>query len=87
MQSSQSSIIIYPIILIGFVAGFLYNSNLDPAARVPVIDQKFQLASMQGLKNIVINDAILQSEQFKSLKVFGQMPVQTTSGGKNNPFQ
>jgi hypothetical protein len=83
----QSSLLLYLIILLGFVLGFMYNSQLDPTVAVPPLDPKFGLASLRGLEHVKINDTILNSDQFTTLRVFGQLPVQVTGGGKSNPFQ
>jgi hypothetical protein len=83
----QSSSLLYLIVLLGFVLGFLYSSQLDPTGVVPPLDPKFQISSLRGLERVKIDDAILSSDQFTSLRVFGQLPVQVIGGGKNNPFQ
>lgn len=83
----QSPVILYLIMLLGFVLGFLYNSQLDPTAAVPPIPNKFQLASLQGLQNLKIDYSILTSEQFQQLRVFGELPVRAQGGGKSDPFQ
>ncbi len=83
----QSSLLLYLIVVLGFVLGFMYNSQLDPTAAVPALDPKLQLSSLRGLERVKIDDAILSSEQFTSLRIFGQLPVQVIGGGKSNPFQ
>lgn len=79
--------LLYLIILLGFVVGFLYNSQSDPTASVPQVDARYQLTSLRGLDRAHVDSAIMQTEQFKELRVFGQLPVRPTAGGKDNPFQ
>lgn len=83
----QSPVLLYLIMLLGFVLGFLYNNQVDPTADVPQVPAQFQLTSLQGLQNLKIDYSLLASDQFKQLRIFGQLPVQVTDGGKTDPFQ
>jgi len=83
----QSPVLLYLIMLLGFVLGFLYNSQTDPTASVPAVPAQFQLTSLQGLQNLKIDYSVLASDQFKQLRIFGQLPVQVSGGGKSDPFQ
>lgn len=83
----QSKLLLYLIMLLGLVMGYLYNSQTDPAAVVPVLNARLQLAPLAGLKNASIDDSILKDPAFSSLRVFGQLPVQPVGGGRDNPFQ
>jgi hypothetical protein len=83
----QSPLLFYLIMLLGLVAGFLYNMQSDPAASVPPVPAALQLTSLRGLENLRIDYALLESEQFRQLQVYGELPVQTGTGGKDDPFQ
>lgn len=83
----QSKAILYLIILLGFVVGFLYNSQSDPTATVPPVSAKHQLTTLSGLDTLLIDYSVLSNPQFQELRVFGQLPVQATGGGKSDPFQ
>jgi hypothetical protein len=83
----QSPVLLYLIILLGFVVGFLYNSQTDPAASVPAVPAKDQLTTLQNLANLKIDYSLLTSDQFQRLQVFGELPVQPQSGGKADPFR
>lgn len=83
----QSKLLLYLIILLGLVMGFLYSNQNDPTASVPTLDARLQLSTLAGLKNVKIDDSILTSAAFTSLKVFGQLPVQPSGSGRDNPFQ
>jgi hypothetical protein len=83
----QSPLVLYLIMILGFVMGFLYNSQTDPAADITPVDSRWQLSSLKGLDTLRVDYSVLQSAQFKALQVFGQLPVVPTGGGKNDPFQ
>lgn len=83
----QSKLLLYLIMLLGLVMGYLYSSQSDPAAVVPVLDVRLQLTSLVGLKTANIDTSILTNPAFSSLRVFGQLPVQPSGGGRDNPFQ
>lgn len=83
----KSPILLYLVMTLGFVVGFLYNNQTDPTASVPPVSPKFQLASLKGLDTLSIDYSILGQAQFQELKVFGQIPVQPGIGGKTDPFQ
>ena len=79
--------LLYLIMLLGFVLGFLYNSQFDPTASVTPVKPTFQLASLKGLDTLKVDYSLLTNPQFKDLKVFGQLPVKVEGGGKTDPFQ
>jgi len=82
----QSPVILYLIITLGIVTGFLYQSQLDPSADVPAIDPKFT-TSLRDLENLSIDYGILSDSRISSLRVFGELPVQPSGGGTDNPFR
>lgn len=86
-SNKQNSLIPLLIAFLGFVVGMLYNGQTDPAIDVPPIETRFQLTSLQGLRDVRIDDSVLMSAQFKALRVFGSLPVVPGSGGKSDPFQ
>lgn len=83
----QSPLILYLIMILGFVAGFFYNGTSDPTAGVPVLPPKLQLTSLRGLDTARIDYSVLTLPQFQQLRIFGQLPVQPGVGGKSDPFQ
>jgi len=87
VTAKQSPMLLYLIMLLGLVLGFLYNSQTDPASEVTPVPANLQLTSLKGLESLRIDYAALQSEAFKSLRVYGELPVQPAAGGKTNPFQ
>lgn len=83
----QSPLLLYLIMLLGFVLGFLYNNQLDPSAHVPAIPPNFQLTSLKSLENLKIDYSVLSNDQFKQLKIYGQLPVPVQPGGKDDLFR
>lgn len=83
----QSPTLLYLIILLGIVVGYLYNSQTDPSASVPPVPAKDQLTSLQPFTNLKIDYSLLTSDQFRQLRIFGELPVQAQAGGKSDPFR
>jgi hypothetical protein len=86
-QPQQSKLLLYLIMMLGLVLGYLYVGMDDPALAVPALLPELQVASVQSLQSAKVDDSILSSDGFKSLKVFGSLPVPTDAGGKSDPFQ
>jgi hypothetical protein len=83
----QSPLILYLIMILGFVAGFLYNGQADPTAVVPPLSPKLQATALKGLETVRVDYSVLAQPQFQELRIFGQLPVQPGVGGKSDPFQ
>ncbi|HUO75714.1 MAG TPA: hypothetical protein VMU12_02250 [Candidatus Paceibacterota bacterium] len=83
----QSPTLLYLIIVLGVVLGYLYNSQTNPADSVPPVPTKDQLTTLQPFTNLNIDYSLLTSNQFQQLQVFGELPVQPQAGGRSNPFQ
>jgi hypothetical protein len=85
--SRQSPVLLYLIMVLGLVLGFLYTTQTDPASSVQPVESRYQLTSMRGLENIRIDYSLLSTEQFQQLRTFGAFPLTPESGGSGNPFQ
>lgn len=85
--TKPSKILLYAIMAFGFITGYLYSTQSDPMAVVPVLDNRFLLTSLESLQGARIDQSVFSSEQYKALRVFGSLPVQAGGGGKDNPFQ
>ncbi len=83
----ESKTLLYLIMLLGFVGGYLYNSQSDPAANITPVPANLQISSLKGLDTLKIDYSVLTSTQYQELKVFGQLPVTAESGGRADPFQ
>jgi len=86
-QPQQSKLLIYLIMMLGLVLGYLYSGSSDPTLSVPQLPPDLQLSNLQSLQSARVDDAIVTSEAFKALKIFGSLPVPPAAGGKENPFQ
>jgi hypothetical protein len=82
----QSKLIIYLIVFLGLVGGFLYNSELDPAANVPVVPAGVNSNDLNAFRTLHINYAVIENSAFQELRIFGAFPVPSTAPGKDNPF-
>lgn len=87
VQPQSSKLILFLIMGLGLVLGYLYSSSSDPAEAVPPLELNFQLTSLQPLKSARIDSSILSDTDFTSLRIFGSLPVQAGAGGKSNPFE
>ncbi len=83
----QDKLLVYLIMILGLLLGFLYSNGSDPMQNVPVLDLKLQTNALQSLRSISIDTKVLENSVFKSLRVFGSLPVQPTIGGTSNPFE
>lgn len=85
--TKQGSVLLYVIMIFGFITGYLYSMQSDPVAAVPVLDNRFQLTSLKNLEGARIDESVFSNDQYKALRIFGSLPVQAGGGGKDNPFQ
>ncbi len=83
----ENKLLIYLIMILGFVMGFLYSTGSDATANIEPLELELQTAALQSLRTARIDESIVNSEVFKSLQVFGSLPVDSATGGKSNPFQ
>ncbi|MBX4211620.1 MAG: hypothetical protein KW806_02395 [Candidatus Yanofskybacteria bacterium] len=82
---TQSNLIIYLVVVVGFVAGFLYNSQLSTPVTIPAVSQE-GADTLRTLQNLKINYGMLDNASYKALSVFGELPVVAGPGGKSDPF-
>lgn len=87
MAQTQSKLILYLIILLGLVGGYLYNAQFDPAEAVPEFPVGINPAALTRFASFHVNYGVLQNPDFGELRIFGEFPVPTTAPGKSNPFQ
>ena len=86
MDKSQSKLILYLILLLGFVGGYLYNANLDHTSSIAPLPSGVTATGLDSLETLRINYAVLQNAEFGALRIFGEFPVPTTATGKQNIF-
>jgi hypothetical protein len=86
MGTSQSKLILYLIVLVGLVGGYLYNSGLDRTGAVAPLPSGVTATSLQSLATLKIDYTAIQDAQFDALRIFGEFPVPTDAPGKTNIF-
>jgi hypothetical protein len=82
-SSKQSPLISLLIVLVGVVLGYLYAGSQDPLLAVPA---QPVLAPVDSLKGARVDTQFLSSDAFKSLRVYGELPVVPERGSRNDPF-
>lgn len=82
-SSRQGPLISSLIVLVGVVLGYLYAGAQDPAAAVPT---QPVLGPVDALKGAKVDTQFLQSDAFKTLRVYGELPVVPERGARNDPF-
>lgn len=87
MAHTQSKLILYLIILLGLVGGYMYNAQIDPNEAVSDLPVGISPAALSTLGTLKVDYGILQDPDFGGLRIFGEFPVPTTAPGKSNPFQ
>lgn len=86
MDKQQSKLILYLILLLGLVGGYLYDANLDHSAGIASLPSGVTATGLQSLSTLKVNYTVLQNAQFDSLRIFGEFPVPTGAPGKTNIF-
>ena len=82
---AQNRLLLGIIILIGFVGGFIYSSQIGVS--VPVIQPFDAKDDLFKLKDLKIDFSALSNQRIQNLKVFGESPVQPVNTGKADIFQ
>lgn len=84
-RQGTNKFILLLIILVGAFGGYVYYTNVyeEESFPLPPAVQKGDLASF---KNISIDLSVLESEVYRSLRVFGELPVNPSAAGKSDPF-
>lgn len=83
----QTRLLSIVIIFIGIIAGYVYYSNFTLVGEfglAPLEDNHQDTLSQ--FKNIEFRFQAFDSPNVKSLRTFGDSPVQPNTNGKNNPF-
>jgi hypothetical protein len=84
-QPRQGILLILLIISVGFVAGYIYYSQFAPGTVVPVSSSGGD-EGIKKYKDLDIDFKVLDNQEYKSLKIFGDAPVVPDSSGKKNFF-
>lgn len=81
----QNILLILFIIAAGFVLGYVYYSQFAPAVNVPPA----KVGPEDGIKkykDLTVDFGVLDNNEYKVLKVFGEAPVKIDKAGKKNFF-
>ena len=71
------------IVFIGFAVGYLYYGQTSETLVVETIELDPRL---QIFSDITVDYSILDDERYKSLEIFGEIPVNPDITGKRNIF-
>ena len=83
---TTSPVIVVLIGVLGFIVGYFYYSNTKQVVDVP-IDTKINDAAYLKFKSLKFDLEFLKKEQFASLKVLGEYPINPGATGKQNLFE
>jgi hypothetical protein len=90
-KEKKSNIGFIPLILIvvlGILAGFIYNGQVTPITdeRIKPIKSISPDDTLSKLKSGKLDFSVLEDETFKSLKVFVELPINPGEAGRENIF-
>ncbi|HYU64771.1 MAG TPA: hypothetical protein VEK36_00680 [Candidatus Paceibacterota bacterium] len=80
----QSNLISYLIIALGLVGGYVFQSQFIAPPSPPVLPAAGK--EIQELKKLKIDFKALENEQYRSLQVYGELPVNPGLSGKRDLF-
>lgn len=87
-STTQSKLVTYFLILLGFAAGYLYQSKIGGAqANIAPLPEESKEDDWKSLEKLNVDFNLLQDSTYKNLKVFGELPVNPGNRGKDDPFQ
>lgn len=81
--ASQSKLLLYLLILVGAVGGYIYYSqvsSIEAEVAAPPV------STLDTLKELKLDFKALENEKYQALKVFGESPVLPGTTGKSDPF-
>ena len=86
VQLGKSWTILFFIVGIGFVVGYLSYSNTDQLV-IPDQELPTRENDLGSFKDFTLNFSILDDERYRSLQIFGENPVDIgITGERKNPF-
>ena len=87
MAENQGKIILYLVVLLGFIGGYLYNAQGDPSRAVPALPTGVTPQALSPFKTLKVDYSVLSDAQYQRLRIFGQFPVPSGATGKSDIFQ
>jgi|GEM_PF-3184087 len=83
----ENKILLYLIMIAGLILGFLYAGSADLSANVLQLEQRYRTAQLQGLRTARVDDSLVKSQIFQSLRIFGASVIESTQGSTTNLFE
>jgi len=78
------------IILLAMVAGFIFYFQIIKPGQVNerglLPDNQREISKLRIFKDLQLNFSVFDRADFKSLRIFGEVPVKTAPGGKQDLF-
>ncbi|MEK7589327.1 MAG: hypothetical protein AAB479_01705 [Patescibacteria group bacterium] len=85
MIPQQNKLILYLVIILGFAGGYYYYSQSGSDYVVAPLPQEGR-DDIKVFEHLKIDFALLQNPAYKSLRLYGEFPVNPGVRGKNDPF-
>ena len=85
-NNKENPIILALIIILGFVAGYYYNSNYNAETITLPTSPIGEKSDLLQFSDLLIAPTQLTSSKFKDNRIFGPLPVDGGSSGVSNPF-
>ena len=88
IQFGRSKLIIYLVIGVGLVFGYLgYSQADDPIAGLLIDQPSIKTEDLDSFKNLKIDFSVLDDERYRELEIYGENPVDPgIVGERKNPF-
>jgi hypothetical protein len=86
-QVRQSKMLLYLIILVGLVGGYMYYSYSGASeVVVPQVQKAGRKGDLAKFENMKIDFDFLNEQSYKSLQIYGELPVNPGTPGRQNIF-
>ena len=85
-QKRQSNLIMGLIVFVGIILGYIFYSQSADVVLPPDDMAQESRDTLLQFKSINFNFAVLQSPLLRTLRVFGESPVNIGTPGKDNIF-
>ena len=82
---NQNRLIPFLIILVGLIGGYVYYSNSYSEEPFP-LPVNIQKSTLESFRDLIIDFSILDDAVYRSLRVFGELPVTPGVSGKSDSF-
>jgi len=90
IQSKTSSSLGIILVVLGFIGGLIIYFQIIKPGQIlePVLSPQIKegMTKLKKFKDVKLDFSIFDTQEFKELVVFGELPVATASGGKINIF-